>query len=224
MRLLLIEDEEKLAKSLKKALETQTFAVDVKYDGQEGLDIAFGDEYDLIILDLGLPNLDGIEITKRLREENIITPILMLTARDNLKNKVEGLDIGADDYLVKPFEFDELLARIRALLRRNNGNIQSTFKVDNLSLDPSSHLVYRGENEINLSAKEYALLEYLIRNSGHIVSKQQIIDHVWDIDLDPFSNVVDVYIGYLRSKIDRAFPNDPPLIKTIKGLGYKLGI
>ena len=224
MRILLIEDEEKLANSLKKALQTQAFAVDIQNDGASGLEAAFGEEYDLIILDLGLPNLDGLEITKHLRQEKIATPILMLTARDSLKNKVEGLDIGADDYLVKPFEFEELLARIRALLRRADENKPTTFQVDNLTLDPNSHLVARGEKEISLSAKEYALLEYLIRHPSQIISKQQLIDHVWDIDLDPFSNVVDVYIGYLRTKVDRNFPNDPPLIKTIKGLGYKLGV
>ena len=186
--------------------------------------MAYGEEYDLIILDLGLPGIDGIELARTLRKEKITTPILMLTARDSTKNKVEGLDAGADDYIVKPFEFDELLARIRSLLRRGKTNPDTVFQIDNLILSPESKIVTRDDKQINLSAKEYALLEYMMRNSEKILTKQQIIDHVWDIDTDPFSNVIDVYIGYLRHKIDRAFPKDKPLIKTIKGMGYKISL
>ncbi|MBI3486458.1 response regulator transcription factor [Candidatus Daviesbacteria bacterium] len=224
MRILLVEDEEKLANSIKKALEAESYAVDASFDGKEGYELAFGEEYDLIILDLGLPSMDGVEIAKALRAEKVKTPILMLTAKDAISNKVEGLDAGADDYLIKPFDFEELLARIRSLLRRKTSDKELVFTVDNLSLDPSSHIVKRAGKELALSAKEYALLEFLMRNKGQILSKQQIIDHVWDIDLDPFSNVIDVYIGYLRVKVDKAFPKDKPLIKTIKGLGYKIGV
>lgn len=223
MRLLLIEDEEKLASSLKKALEAESYAVDVAHDGEKGYELAFGEEYDCIILDLKLPHMDGITIAKNLRIEGVKTPIIMLTARDTKQDKILGLDSGADDYIVKPFDFEELLARLRSIFRREKGEKQLLYSIDTLTLDPSSRVVSRSGKTIELSAKEYALLEYLMRNKGSIVSRQQIADHVWDIDLDPFSNVIDVYIGYLRSKIDRASPNDTPLIKTIKGLGYKLG-
>lgn len=222
MRILLIEDEQKLALSLKKSLETQSYAVDVCLDGAKGYEMAFGEEYDLIILDLGLPNMGGLEIAKNLRAETIKTPILMLTARDSLQDKIVGLDSGADDYLIKPFEFEELLARIRSLIRRSNNQPETVYTVDNLTLDPITRLVKRAQKEIKVSGKEYALLEYLMINKGGIINKQQIIDHIWDIDLDPFSNVVDVYIGYLRNKIDKAFPKEKPLIQTIKGLGYKV--
>lgn len=223
MRILLIEDEEKLAQSLKKALETERFAVDLALDGNKGYDLVFGEEYDLIILDLGLPGMDGLQIAKEAREEKVNTPILILTARDTLKDKIAGLNLGADDYLVKPFEFEELLARIRALLRRGQKEPETIYQIDNLTLDPISKIVKRAGKEISLSAKEYALLEYLLRNKGQIVSKQQVIDHVWDMELDPFSKVIDVYIGYVRNKVDKAFPKEKPLIHTIKGMGYKLG-
>lgn len=223
MRILLIEDEEKLAQSLKKALETERFAVDICFDGQEGYEMATGEEYDLIILDLGLPNMDGITIAKKLRDEKTTTPILMLTARDTINNKIEGLNSGADDYIVKPFDFDELVARIRALIRRTKTKGDLIYTIDTLTLDPVAHVVKRVEKEIALSAKEYSLLEFLMSRQESIVSRTDIIDHVWDIDMDPFSNVVDVYIGYLRNKIDKQFPHEKPMIKTIKGMGYKVG-
>lgn len=223
MRLLLVEDEEKLANSLKKALETESYAVDLAKDGQEGYELGFGEEYDLIILDLGLPKMDGLTLAKEIRKEKVETPILMLTARDTTSDKVTGLDSGGDDYLVKPFEFEELLARIRSLLRRGQTDTSLEYQVDNLTLNPATKIVKRAGKEINLSAKEYALLEFLMRHSKQIVTKGQIIDHVWDMELDPFSNTVDVYIGYLRSKVDRTFPKETPLVKTIKGLGYKIG-
>lgn len=223
MRILIIEDELKIAKSLKKTLETERFAVDIALDGEVGYEMGFGEEYDLIILDLGLPKMDGISIAEKLRKEKIKTPILMLTARDATKDKIIGLDKGGDDYLVKPFEFTELLARIRALIRRSKTPTDLVYKIDSLVVDPKSHIVKRSGKEIALSAKEYMLLEFLSQNKGSIISRQEIIDHAWDIDLDPFSKVVDVYIGYLRNKIDRAYPKEKPLIKTVKGMGYKLG-
>lgn len=223
MRILLVEDEKKLAQSLKKALETESYAVDICFDGEAGYQQAATEEYDLIILDLGLPNMDGLTVAKKLRQEKITTQILMLTARDTTEAKITGLDSGADDYLVKPFKFAELLARIRALLRRGKQEPSLIYQSDNLTLDPQSHIVKRANQEIRLSSKEYSLLEFLLRHKGQILSKQQIIDHVWDIDTDPFSNIVDVYIGYLRRKIDKAFPKEAALIDTIKGLGYRLG-
>jgi len=223
MRILLVEDERKLALSLKKILEVEAYAVDVCFDGKKGYDNASVEDYDLIILDLGLPTMDGITISKKLREEKIKTPIIMLTARDSTSNKIEGLDSGADDYISKPFEFKELLARIRALLRRDESARELIFQVDSLTLNPASHIVERSGKEINLSSKEYALLEFLIRHKETIVSKTQIIEHVWDIDTDPFSNIVDVYIGYLRKKIDKPFIKEKPLIHTVKGIGYRIG-
>ncbi|HCM37080.1 MAG: Two component transcriptional regulator, winged helix family [Candidatus Gottesmanbacteria bacterium GW2011_GWB1_43_11] len=223
MRILLIEDETKLAASLKKALTTESYAVDIVNDGESGYETAAVEPYDLIILDLGLPKMDGVTVCQKLRQEKITTPILMLTARDATHNKIQGLDSGADDYLVKPFDFEELLARIRALLRREQVQPEPVLQIDSLRLDPAAHTVTRGDRDIALSAKEYALLEYLMRHPKQILSKTQILEHVWDMDTDPFSNVVDVYIGYLRNKIDRAYPKEPPLIHTVKGLGYKLG-
>lgn len=223
MRILLVEDEKKLAQSLKKALETESYAVDICFDGESSYQQAATEEYDLIILDLGLPKMDGLTVAKKLRQEKITVPILMLTARDTTEAKITGLDNGADDYLIKPFKFAELLARIRALLRRSSPQLSLIYQSDNLTLDPQSHIVKRANQEIHLSAKEYSLLEFLLRHKGQILYKQQIVDHVWDIDTDPFSNVVDVYIGYLRNKIDKAFPKETVLIYTIKGLGYRLG-
>ncbi len=223
MRILIIEDEEKLAALLKKTLESESYSVDTANNGKGGYELASIEDYDLIILDIGLPQMDGIEVSKSLRNDDIKTPIIMLTARDTTKNKIEGLDSGADDYLIKPFEFEELLARIRALIRRGQGSPEPIFTVGNLSLDPSTHIVKRANKEIVLSAKEYSLLEYLISHPKQIISKQKLIDHVWDASLDPFSNVIDVYIGYLRTKIDKAFPKEKALIHTVKGLGYRIG-
>lgn len=223
MRLLIIEDEENLAKSLKKLLQIQSYAVDIAETGDQGYEMVFGEEYDLIILDLGLPGMDGFKIIEGLREEKNSTPVIMLTARDTIEDKVKGLSLGADDYLVKPFEFSELLARIQALLRRPKTVIENKLIVDNLTLDSHSKIVKRKAREINLTAKEFALLKYLMFHRGQVLTKQQLIDHVWDSDLDLFSNTVDVYIGYLRTKIDKAFPKEKSLIKTIKGMGYKIG-
>ncbi len=222
MRILLIEDEQKLALSLKKALESERFAVDTCFDGQEGYVQAVVESYDAIILDLTLPSLDGLTIAQKLREEGCHTPILMLTARDNVAYKIEGLTKGADDYVVKPFHFEELVARLHSLIRRSSPNQATVLEVGTLKLDPFAKEVTRSGKKIALSAKEYTLLEFLIRHVNHVVTKTQIIEHVWDSELDPFSNVVDVYIGYVRSKIDKAFPKEKQLLKTLKGLGYKL--
>ncbi|MDO8451268.1 MAG: response regulator transcription factor [bacterium] len=223
MRLLLVEDEVRLARILKTSLERERYAVDLCSDGETGYMQAGTEEYDLLILDIGLPKKSGIEMTTSLRNDGITTPILMLTARDSVSDKTRGLDSGADDYLVKPFDFEELLARIRALLRRNAADKPLLFQIDSLELDPISKIVKRTGKEIPVSAKEYALLEYLMRNPNQILSKTQILDHVWDSATNPFTNTVDVYIGYVRKKIDKAFPKEKPLIRTVKGLGYKIG-
>lgn len=223
MRILVIEDEHKIANSIKKGLEQESFAVDVAYDGSDGFDLAVTEDYDAIILDLLLPKIDGVTICKKIREEKIQTPVLILTAKGELNDKVEGLNAGADDYLVKPFAFEELLARIRALTRRPKVSLDSVLIYDNLSLDTQNFQVKRGKTIINLSKKEFALLEYLLRHPETILSKEQIISHVWDYEADILPNTVEVYIGYLRNKIDKPFPNKKPLIQTIRGFGYKLG-
>lgn len=217
-----MEDEEKMALSLKKVLISESYAVDVAGDGELGLQLALENEYDLILLDLGLPKMDGTAVCKQIRSEEVRTPILMLTARDSIKDKTGGLDTGADDYLVKPFVLEELLARVRSLLRRGSVSIEVVLKTDNLSLDPLTKKVTRGVVEIPLTVKEFALLEYLLRRKGQVVNKQQLLEHVWDMNSDPFSNIVDVYIGYLRNKVDKAFPKEKCLIKTARGMGYKI--
>lgn len=222
MRVLLVEDEVKFASSLRKVLQSEGYAVDVAADGEAGYELAIDEVYDVVLLDIGLPKMNGLELCRQLRQEKNGVPILMLTARDATKDTIIGLDSGADDYLVKPFEVEELLARIRSLLRRSSDEPATVLQVADLILDPASHRVERGGVTIELSAKEYALLEFLLRHPGHILSKQQILDHVWDGEIDPFSNVVDVYIGYLRNKVERPFKSSP-LIKTVKGMGYRIG-
>lgn len=223
MRLLIVEDEQKLALSLKKVLEIERYAVDVAFDGQSGFEKASVENYDLLILDVGLPFIDGFELTQQLREEGISTPIIFLTARDTSKDKVVGLDSGGDDYLVKPFNFDELLARIRALLRRGTSRpARPVLQLDTLELDPAQQKVTRNKLAIELTPKEYALLEFFLRHPKQVLTKTQILEHVWDEHTDPFSGVVDVYIGYIRAKIDKAFPKHKQLIKTLKGRGYML--
>lgn len=223
MRLLVVEDERKIANALKKGLIQESFAVDVAYTGHEGYDLAMTEEYDLIMLDLMLPDMDGQEITKKLRQQKIVTPILMLTAKSQLQDKVQGLNIGADDYLTKPFSFEELVARIRALLRRPKLTISTVLELDNISLNPQTYEVKRGDKPVALSHKEYALLEYLLRYPQQIHSKEKIISHVWNYDDDVLPNTVEVYIGYLRNKIDKPFPQYAPLIHTVRGFGYKIG-
>ncbi len=223
VRVLVVEDEHRIANSIKKGLEQETFAVDVAYDGEYGYDLAATEDYDVIILDLMLPKLSGLEICRRLRQEGVNTPILILTAKGQIQEKVEGLNAGADDYLVKPFSFTELLARIRALTRRPKEILQTVLEYKDLSLDTVSFEVKRAGKKIDLSRKEFALLEYLLRNQGKVVSKDQIINHVWDFDADILPNTVEAFIGSLRKKIDRPFKGKPPLIHTVRGFGYRLG-
>ena len=222
MRLLLVEDEHKIAQALKSGLEMENYAVDVCYDGEDGLNTALNDEYDLILLDVMLPIIDGIEVCKRIRKANNHTPILMLTAKDQDKDIIAGLDNGADDYLPKPFSFEVLLARINALLRRPHNKLDEILKAGDLSLDTRNKVVKRGKKEISLSAKEFSILEYLMRNKGKIVTKQSIIGHVWDFDADVLPNNVEVFITYLRNKVDKPF-KQKPLITTVRGFGYKVG-
>lgn len=223
MRLLVVEDEHKIANSIKAGLEQELYAVDVAYDGTEGFDLAATEDYDIIILDLMLPGIDGLTICKKLREKSIHTPVLILTAKGEVENKVEGLNSGADDYLAKPFSFSELLARIKALSRRPKQTLNSSLKVADLTLNTLTYEVLRSGRAIKLSKTEYALLEYLMRHEERILTKDQIINHVWDYDADVLPNTVEVYLGYLRGKIDKAFPNKKPLIHTVRGFGYKIG-
>lgn len=223
MKILIIEDEHKIANSIKKGLEQESYAVDVAYNGNEGYDLASIEGYDLIVLDRLLPGIDGIEICKKLRAQQIHTPILLLTAKGQVENRVEGLNAGADDYLVKPFAFEELLARIKALTRRPQKSLGSVLTISDLSLDTITYEVKRGNAVIQLSSKEFSLLEYLMRHPDKILTKDQIISHVWDYDADILPNTVEVYIGYLRNKIDKKFPNKPLLIHTVWGFGYKIG-
>jgi heavy metal response regulator len=220
MRLLVIEDERKIADFIRRGLKEEGYAVDVAYEGEEGHFQATTAEYDLIILDLMLPRLDGVSLCKKLRQERNATPILMLTAKDEVRDKILGLDAGADDYLTKPFSFAELLARVRALLRRNELQAATELKVGELTLDLVTHKVNRAGRNIDLTAKEFSLLEYLMRNAGTIVTRTMISEHVWDINFDTYTNVIDVYINYLRKKIDRGFSKK--LIRTIRGRGYIL--
>ena len=220
MRILLIEDDIAISRLLKEGLEDESYAVDVAHDGSEGYRTAVADEYDVIILDIMLPGMNGYEVCRALRNDGNKTPILMLTARDTERDIVEGLDTGADDYLAKPFSFDVLLARIRALLRRPNEKLEEILQVGDLKLDPSSKKVTRASQEINLTTKEYGVLEYLMRNKGKVLSKEQIISHVWDFDADVLPNNVELFIMFLRRKIDKPFKSK--LIYTVSGFDYKL--
>ena len=224
MKILVIEDEHKVANAIKKGLEQEAYAVDVAYDGEQGFDLASTEDYDVIVLDLMLPKMDGMEICQKLRkEENNHTPILMLTAKGQLDDKINGLNAGADDYLVKPFAFSELLARIRALARRPKNGLSSVLTIEDLSFNTLTFEVKRAGKQIKLSKKEFALLEYFLRHQGQLLTKDQIINHVWDYEADILPNTVEVYIGYLRNKIDKQFKNKPGLIQTIRGFGYKIG-
>jgi len=221
MRILLVEDDKKLAGYLKKGLCEEQYAVDAYHDGVSGLYWAREIEYDLMILDLMLPGKDGIAICREIRKKGELTPILMLTAKDTIEDKVYGLDSGADDYLAKPFSFDELLARVRALLRRSQcspSQHAQTLKVADLELDLVMHRVTRAGHKVTLSGKEYAFLEYLMRNKGRIVTETNILEHVWDMQTQPFTNVVSVYIHYLRNKVDKGY--DKKLIHTVRAIGY----
>jgi heavy metal response regulator len=220
MRILLIEDEKKVANFIERGLKEEYYAVDVVYDGENGIYMAEVNEYDLIILDIVLPVKDGISICKELRKKKIHVPILMLTVKDGVQDKVLGLDSGADDYVTKPFAFEELLARVRALLRRKNQNVTTVLKVADLELNQLTHEVKRAGKEIALTMKEYTLLEYLMLNTNQIVTRTMISEHVWNESFDSFTNVIDVYVNYLRNKIDKGFKKQ--LIHTVRGIGYVL--
>ncbi|TDJ51593.1 MAG: response regulator transcription factor [Nitrospina sp.] len=220
MRILVIEDEKKVAGFIKKGMEEETYAVDVAVDGEEGLAMAEVNQYDLIILDLMLPKIDGLEVLTRCREKKINTPILLLTAKDSVEDKVTGLNKGADDYLTKPFAFSELLARSRSLLRRGQGEAKTVLKLADLSLDMVSHKVNRNGEEVELTGKEYSLLEYFMRNQSKVLTRTMIAEHVWDYNFDTFTNVIDVYINHLRKKIDKDHPKK--LLHTLRGVGYVL--
>jgi len=221
MKILLIEDEKGIAHIIKEGLEMENYLVDVAYNGQDGLDKAIINEYDLIILDLMLPDINGLEVCRELRQNKISTIVLMLTAKNTTADIIGGLDVGADDYLTKPFELDELLARIRALLRRGQPNAAGNIlNVGQLQLDTKTHEVYRQQKKIILTNKEYKLLEYLMRRPEEVIPRHQLLEHVWDTDTDPFSNTVEVHIRYLRQKIDKNFSQK--MIKTVRGAGYKI--
>lgn len=220
MKILVIEDEKKVASFLKKGLEQEYYTVDVANDGRAGLNLALSEEYDLIILDIMLPIMDGIKVLKEVRKEKNETPILMLTAKGNVEDKVEGLNLGADDYLPKPFAFEELLARARALVRRKDKIKNIVLTINDLTLDTQTHKVKRGENEISLTPKEYSILEYLLRYKNHVVSRMKLTEHVYEYQFDPDTNVIDVYINKLRNKIDR--DSDQQLLHTIRGIGYMI--
>jgi heavy metal response regulator len=220
VRILVVEDEQRIAAFVKRGLEEERYAVDVAFDGEEALDWATAVDYDLIVLDVLLPKKDGFQVCRELRDWGNQVPILMLTARDTVEDRVRGLDSGADDYLVKPFAFQELLARIRALLRRSGEARTTRLQVGDLTLDTLTRQAFRGERVIELTAREYALLEFLMRHPHQVLSRTQIVEHVWDYDFFSTSNVVDVYIGYLRRKIDWGF--DMKLIQTVRGAGYKI--
>ncbi len=219
MRILVVEDTKRIAEAIKSGLEQEGYAVDVEHDGDEGLRTALHGPYDLIVLDIMLPTLDGISVCRELRKSKVKTPILMLTAKSQNYDVVSGLDAGADDYLPKPFSFEVLLARIRALLRRPQDTASDTLSVGDLTLQTSKRKVTRGGKQIDLSRKEYALLEYLLRNTDKACSKSNIIEHVWDFDADILPNTLEVFITYLRAKVDKPFKK--PLIHTVRGFGYK---
>jgi DNA-binding response OmpR family regulator len=223
MRILIIEDEHRIAQAIKKGLEQETYAVDIAYSSTEGFDLATTEEYDAIILDLMLPEMDGLTLCQKLREEKIHTPILMLTAKDQLSDRVAGLNCGADDYLVKPFAFEELLARLRAILRRPSKMIPNVLNIEDLTVDSAKFTVTRANQEIHLSQKEFSLLQYLLSHPYQILSKNKIITHVWNYDADILPNTVEATIRNLRKKIDQPFANRSPLIHTVRGYGYKIG-
>ena len=220
MRILVVEDEAKVASFIRRALEEESYAVDVCADGAQGLEMGRGGDYDLIILDVMLPNLSGYDVLKALRAGKIRTPVLLLTAQAQVEHRVRGLDAGADDYLTKPFAIEELLARARALLRRGGGEPAGALQVDDLVLNPATREVTRGGQKIELTTKEYALLEYLMRNAGRVLTRPMIAEHVWSQDFDTYTNVIDVYMSYLRNKIDRG--RTRKLIQTVRGSGYVL--
>jgi len=220
MRILVVEDEKKVASFIKRGLEEEKYEVITVHDGEEGLKAALEKTFDLVVLDVMLPKKDGVTVMKELRGKKVMTPVLMLTAKDSVEDIVAGLDSGSDDYLTKPFAFAELLARVRALLRRSEMDRGAEIRFSDLRLDPVTHKVWRKEKEIDLTAKEYALLEYLMRNPNQVLTRTMIAEHVWDYTFDSFTNIIDVYVNYLRKKIDR--DADKKLIHTVRGVGYIL--
>jgi len=221
MRILLVEDDRGISRFIKKGLLENSFSIDVAYDGEEGLHSAVHMKYDLIVLDILLPKMDGREILKRLREREIQTPVIFLTAKDSESDIVKGLNLGADDYLTKPFSFSELLARIQAILRRGKtGSPSARLQVANLNLEPDGHRVFREKTKIELTPKEYVLLEFFMRHRGQIITRTMISEKVWDYHFDTSTNIIDVHVSHLRNKIDKDF--EPKLLHTVKGVGYVL--
>jgi DNA-binding response OmpR family regulator len=221
MRILVVEDERKVASFIRQGLEEEGHAVELAADGAEALDLALeGPPFDLVVLDLMLPKRDGFAVLRTLRERGVTTPVLVLTARDSVGDKVTGFDLGADDYLTKPVAFEELLARVRALLRRGADRRLAPLRLADLTLDPATRTVTRGARRLELTTREYALLEYFLRNAGRVLTRPMIAEHVWGLDFDSESNVIDVYVGYLRRKIDGE--GEPRLLHTVRGAGYVL--
>ncbi|HEV8648097.1 MAG TPA: response regulator transcription factor [Actinomycetes bacterium] len=220
MRVLLVEDQTKLARAVQRGLQQEGYAVDVAATGDDGLHLATEVDYDAVVLDVMLPGLDGFEVCRRMRVQGRWAPVLMLTARDGVADRVTGLDVGADDYLVKPFALRELLARLRALVRRGAGERPAVLTVGGLRLDPAAHTVSRDGRPVELSAREFALLEFFMRHPGEVVTRTQVLEHVWDFNYEGLSNVVDVYVGYLRRKLEQPFGR--PLLRTVRGVGYAL--
>jgi heavy metal response regulator len=220
MRILVVEDEKKVASFIKKGLEEEGYAVDVAADGEEGLAMALARVHDLLILDIRLPKMDGLRVLQALRQDHVTAPVLLLTVRATIEDKVLGLDAGADDYLTKPFAFQELVARVRALLRRRAEADPTVLQIGDLRLDPARRLVCRGGEKIDLTPREFALLDYFMRNPGRVLTRTMIAEHVWDYSFDTSTNVIDVYVNYLRKKIDTA--RAPRLLHTVRGVGYVL--
>lgn len=220
MRVLVVEDEKDLNRIIYKKLKVEGYSVDCCYNGEEALDYINSTNYDIIIMDIMMPKKNGYEVLKNMRENKNNTPVLFLTAKDTIEDRVIGLDLGADDYLIKPFHFDELMARIRVLIRRKHGNIMNELKVADLVLNVNTHIVKRGDKEIELSSKEFSILEYMMQNVGIVLSREKLEEHIWNYDYQGASNMIDVYIRYLRVKIDKDF--ETKLIHTVRGVGYVL--
>lgn len=220
MRVLVVEDEKDLNRIIYKKLKVEGYSVDCCYNGEEALDYINSTNYDIIIMDIMMPKKNGYEVLKNMRENKNNTPVLFLTAKDTIEDRVIGLDLGADDYLIKPFHFDELMARIRVLIRRKHGNINNELKVADLVLNVNTHIIKRGDKEIELSSKEFSILEYMMQNVGIVLSREKLEEHIWNYDYQGASNMIDVYIRYLRVKIDKDF--ETKLIHTVRGVGYVL--